>query len=90
MDEAGLGADVLGHGGEKGDDVVLHLGFDGVDAGDVELPLFADHRHRFLGNHPQLGLTLAGQGFYLQPDPKTVLRLPDPGHFLAGVTFDHG
>ena len=89
VDEAGFGADEFGDGGEKGDDIVLDLGFDGIDAGDVEIPLFADDAHRFFGNDAELRLFFAGERFDLQPDAETVFRFPDAGHFLAGIAFDH-
>ncbi len=56
--EAGLGADVLGEMGEEGDDVVLHLALDGVDARRVELGLGAlvpDDLGGLLGDEAQFG-----------------------------------
>ncbi len=41
MDEARLRADDLGKVGQEGDDVVLDLALDGIDALDVELGVFA-------------------------------------------------
>ena len=43
MDEARLGPDMLGEVGEEGDDVVLGLALDLVDARDLELAALA-HR----------------------------------------------
>ena len=89
VDEARLGADVLGDRGEKGDDVMLDLGFDGIDPGDIEIPLVADHFDRRPGDHAEFGLSLASQGFDFQPDAETVFRFPDAGHFRPGITWDH-
>ena len=42
MQEARLLSDRLGDAGEKGNDVMLDLGLDGVDAGDVEVAALLD------------------------------------------------
>ncbi len=89
MDEAGLRTDEFGDRGQEGDDVVLDLGLDGIDAGDVEIPLGADHRNDLFGDDAEFGLGLAGQGLDLQPDAEAVVRLPDAGHLRAGITWDH-
>ena len=89
VDEAGFRADVFGHRGKEGDDIVLDLGLDGVDPGDVEIPLCADDRHHLFRNDPQFRLGLAGQGLDLQPDAEPVFRLPDSCHFGAGIAWNH-
>ncbi len=49
MEEARLGADMLGDRGEEGDHVVLHLPLDLIDAGDVEAAALLDRVGRVLG-----------------------------------------
>jgi hypothetical protein len=90
--EARLGADDLGEMGQEGDDVVLGLALDLVDAFDVEgrvLGLGPDRPRRLLGNHAELGHGVGGMGLDLEPDPETGLRLPDRSHFGAGVARNH-
>ncbi len=56
--EARLGPDVLGQVRQEGDDVVLDLALDGVDAGDVEpalRPLSQMALAALFGDQPQLG-----------------------------------
>lgn len=52
MDEAGLGADMLGEVGEKRDDVVLDLALDGVDPFDLEGALLPDGGRASFGMTP--------------------------------------
>ncbi len=89
MDKARLGTDIFGHRGQKGDHIMLDLGLDGVDAGDIEIALGTDNRHDLLGDDTQLGLGLAGQGLNFQPDAEAVFGGPDLGHFGAGIAFNH-
>src|SRR5438477_10691680 len=93
MHKARLGSDDLREMGEKGDDVVLGLALDLVDAGHVELGIAAlvpngaggSFRH-----HAELHHGIGGMGLDLEPDAKTGLGLPDGSHFGAAVAGDHG
>ena len=90
--EARLRADDLGQMGEEGDDVVLDLALDRVDALDVEggvLALGPDRRRRLLRDDAELGHGVGGMRLDLEPDAEARLRLPDRGHLGAGVARDH-
>ena len=80
--EARLGPDDLGQVGEEGDDVVLDLALDRVDARDVELRRgpFADLLRRRFRDHPELGHGVGGMRLDLEPDAIARLRLPDRRH----------
>ena len=88
--EAALGADVFGDAGEEGDDVVLHLALDLVDAGDVELALLAVVVGGALRDRAEFGHRLHGERLDLEPDAVAALGLPDRHHFGACVTRNHG
>ncbi len=93
MHEARLGADDLGQMGQEGDDVVLDLGLDGVDAGDVEhrgFALVADGFGGILGDQAQFGHGIGRMRFDLEPDAEFGFRRPDGGHFRPGIARDHG
>ena len=56
MDETGIGTDDLGEVGQEGDDIMLHLALDGVDALDIKggvLALGPDGLGRFLRMTPR-------------------------------------
>ena len=92
MQEARLGPDDLGEMGEEGDDVVLDLALDRVDALDVEnrlSGLVPDHRRRRLRHDAELGQRIGRMGLDLEPDAIARLRLPDRGHDRAAVAGDH-
>ena len=92
MDEAGLGADDFGQMGQEGDDVMLGLALDLVDPGDVEggvLGLGPDRLRGFLGDDAEFRLRVRRMRLDLEPDLEAGLRLPDGGHFRAGVAGDH-
>ena len=89
VDEARLRPDVLGEAGQEGDDVVLGLALDLVDAGDVEGALLAHDPGGLLRDHAELGLGLAGERLDLEPDAELVLGLPDGGHLGTGIAGDH-
>ncbi len=93
MHEARLGADDFGEMGQEGDDVVLGLALDLVDALDVEGGIFGlgpDRPGGFLGDGAEFGQRVGGVRLDLEPDLETGLRLPDGGHFRAGIAGDHG
>ena len=76
---------------QEGDDVVLDLGLDGVDAGDVEFGGFAFFPD-FLGgvfrNDAELGHGLGGVRLDLEPDAEFRFRRPDRHHVGAGIAGD--
>ena len=83
--EAGVRADDLGEVGQEGDDVVLGLALDLVDAGDVEpRVLFPDRRGGFLRDHPEFGLGVAGMRLDLEPD---ATGAPSRGGNSAGSSW---
>ena len=90
MQKPRLGPDVLGNGRQKGDDVMLHLALDCVDAGNVETATLPDRIGGVLGDDPELGHGLGRIGLDLEPDAELVLRLPDASHFGAAIAGDHG
>ena len=93
MHEARLRPDDLGEMGEEGDDVVLDLALDLVDARDVEfgvLALCPDLLRRLLRDHAELGHGVGGVRLDLEPDAKPRLRRPDRRHLGPGVAGDHG
>ena len=87
--EARLVADMFCDVGEKGDDVVPDLAFDGVDARDLEAPARRDGGRHAFGDRAQRLLRLAGVAFDIQPDAKPRLRGPDRRHRRARVARDH-
>ena len=89
--EARLGADDLGEVGEEGDDVVLDLALDLIDARDVEfgvLALFPDRLRRVLRDDAELGHGVGGMRLDLEPDAELRLRRPDRRHLGAGIAGD--
>src|SRR5215475_10931812 len=88
MHVARFGADDLGEVSKEGDDVVLDLGLDRIDAGDVEfcsLALFPDFLGGIFRNDAKLRHGIGRMRFYLEPDAEFCVRGPDRGHFRAGV-----
>jgi hypothetical protein len=81
--------DMLGEVGEEGDDVVLGLALDRVDALDLPLALLPDLARGAPGDDPEGCLRVAGMGLDLEPDAESVLGLPDGGHLGAAVAGDH-
>jgi hypothetical protein len=89
MQEARFRPHMLGHRGEEGDDVVLHLPLDGIDAGDVEAAALPHRFGRVLGDEPELGHGFGGIGLDLEPDAEPGLGLPDASHLGAAIAGDH-
>ena len=92
MHEARFRADDLGEMRQEGDDVVLDLGFDRVDARDVELgglALVPDRLGGVLRDDAELGHGVGGMRLDLEPDAELRLRRPDRRHLGAGVARDH-
>ena len=90
--EARFGADDLGQVGKEGDDVVLGLALDGVDAGDVELGVAAlvpDLLGSVVRDDAQLAHGGGGVRLDLEPDAKAGLGVPDRRHLGAAVARNH-
>ncbi len=79
MDVAGIRADLLADRGKKGDDVVFHDLFKGIDPLDLEVRFFLDGRERPCRYQPQFGVRLAGKDLNLEPGAVSVLRFPETG-----------
>ena len=93
VQEARLRPHDLRHVGQEGDDVVLHLALDLVDARRVRTgvrPFSQMAAAARLGDHAQLGHGVGGVRLDLEPDAVARLRRPDVGHLGAGVAGDHG
>ena len=92
MHKAGLRADNFRQMGQEGDDVVLGLALDLVDARDIEggvLGLGPDRPGGLFRDHSQFRQGVRRMRLDLEPDPEARLRLPDGSHFRAGVAGDH-
>ena len=92
MHEARLRPDDLGEMGEEGDDVVLDLALDRVDARDVELgvpALVPDRLGGVLRDDAEFGHGVGGMRLDLEPDAKARLGRPDRRHFGPGIARDH-
>jgi hypothetical protein len=74
MDEAGIRTDIFGEVGQEGDNVVLGLTLDLVDAGDFPFALLPDRLGRRFGNDAQFGLGIAGVSLDFEPDAEPVFR----------------
>ncbi len=59
--------DVLGYRRSEGDDVMLDLGFDGIDTVDGEVTAVADGVGGGLRHDPKFGQGLGGGSFNLEP-----------------------
>jgi len=91
MHEARLRPDDFGKMRQEGDDVVLDLGLDGVDAGDVELgglSLGPDFLGGFLRDDAELGHAICRMRLDLEPDAEARFRRPDRDHLGAGIAGD--
>ncbi len=90
--EARFRPDDLGKMGQKGDDVVLGLALDLLDARDVEgrvLALGPDGLGGFLRDDPELRHGVGGMRLDLEPDAKARLGRPDRRHFWSAVARYH-
>ncbi len=65
-------ADGFAHGHRKRDDVVLHLGFQFIDARNINLGALPDRRRRFLWHLPGLGERIRCGDLNFQPSAETV------------------
>jgi hypothetical protein len=92
MYEARLGPDDLRQMRKEGDDVVFGLALDLVNARYIEADVAGFLPDLFCGlfwNHPEFRLRIRRMRLDLEPDFEARLRLPDGGHFRAGVAGNH-
>ena len=92
MHKARFRPDDLRQMGEEGDDVVLGLALDLLDARNVELGVLAlgpDLLRRVLRDDAELGHGVGGMRLDLEPDAKARLRRPDRRHFRPAVARYH-
>ena len=82
-------ADVLGHVGEEGDDVVVGGLLDLVDAGDVERGLGLDLVDRVAGDLAEPVPGLHGGDLHVEPGLHPGLVGPDRAHLRERVALDH-
>src|SRR5262249_13954830 len=90
--EAGLRTDDFREMREEGNDVVLDLRFDRIDACDVEfgsLALVPDFPGGVLWDDAEPGHGVGGVRLDLEPDAEFRFRRPDRGHLGAGVARNH-
>ena len=78
----------LGNGGGESNDVVLHFGFDLVNALRRSTGLFGDGVGGGLGNDAVLGKYRTGRRLHLQPAAILVVVGPDASHRGAGIALD--
>src|SRR5260370_34852246 len=89
MDKARIGADMLGEIGQKGDDVMVGLPLDLIDACDLRSSLLPGGAPRRRRDDAKRRLRVTGVRLDLEPDTETVLRLPDRAHRGAAIAGDH-
>ena len=89
MHEARFGPDMLGDAREKGDDVVLDLALDLVDARDVEAPRVAQRLRGAGRNLPEPLHRFGGKRLDFQPDLIFAVIGPDGRHLRPGIAGDH-
>ena len=90
MQPAGFGSDFFGYRRGEGNDVVLHLRFDLVDAVEVEVALFANDDSRGLRHQSGFGQRFRGRQFDFKPGAELVLVAPDMPHLGPGIACDQG
>ncbi len=92
--EARFVADILGHPGKEGDDIVLGDRLNRIDRLDVDLGIGCPPVPQRLGrrgrDHAQFAQLLGRMRFNLEPDFEAGFRFPESGHCGAGVARDHG
>jgi hypothetical protein len=87
-----LGADNFRQMREESDDVVLGFALDLVNPSDIEndiAGLGPDHLRSLSRNHAEVCQRIRRMRLDLEPDFEARLRLPDGGHFRAGVAGNH-
>ena len=92
--EPRLVAHVFRHPGEEGDHVMLGYGLDRVDRFDVDCGVGGPPVPQGLGracrDHAEFAELFGRMRFDFEPDAISGFRLPQGGHFGAGVAGDHG
>ena len=92
MQKPRLRPDDLRHMGQEGDNVVLYLALNLIDALDVKhciASLCPDGRCRICRNDAQLRHLIGGVSLDLEHDTKTGLGVPDLGEGGTGIARDH-
>ena len=79
----------FGYRGGEGDDVVLDLPFDFVDALHVEAGVLAQQARGFGRHDAEFGQGFGGGQFHFEPLLELVLVAPDPAHFGTRVSGNH-
>src|ERR1035437_8513319 len=85
-----LSLQALGHRRGEGDNVVLHLRLNLLDACGGATRLGGNGLSRRGGNHPILGQYCARSRLHLQPAAVFVLFRPDAAHRRPCIAFDQG
>jgi hypothetical protein len=83
------GGHFLSDRGGEGNDVMLHLAFDLVNARDVEGSVLAQRARGIRGNFAGLGQRFSGRQLYRQPLLEAILIAENAAHFGPGVSWDH-
>ncbi len=83
------GRHFFGDSGGEGDDVVLHLAFDGVDSHDVETGVGAECGSGGRGNLTQFGQGVGRGELHGEPLGEAILVGEDAAHLGACVSGDH-
>ncbi len=89
MQPARLGSDTFGDGGGEGNDIMLHLRLDGLNALQAEAAAGANGARRLDRDQAQLGLYFSGGLLHFQPLPEAIFIRPDAAHLRAGVAGNH-
>ncbi len=89
VDEARRLADMFGKVGQEGDDVVLGLALDFVDAVDLEAALGPHRRRRLARDDAEFGERVHRVRFDLEPDAEAGFGLPDGDHRGTRIAGNH-
>ena len=83
-------ADGFTDGHSEGDDVVFDLGFDFVDASDVDSGAGTQNGGGFARDLAGFGEGVGGGELDIEPFLVAVGVAPDAAHLLTGITWNHG
>jgi hypothetical protein len=84
-----VGTDSLCHVGQKGNDIMLGFGFDGLYPLNGKTSFFSNITGSFLGDFTQLGERFAGQDLYLKPGLVLVFFSPYRSHGFSCIALNH-
>ena len=82
----GFRSDLLRHGSGERNDVVLDLGLDLLNSGDVDVSAGADGLRGRVRYDSGVCQDFGGRGFHLQPHAIFIFLTPDPAHGRPGIT----